>query len=316
MVCDGCQEIARGVSLLEQPGDEPAKPQRNLLHGQRRTHAPHASHADPEQPAQRHEGGVIRRQSGRHLRRRIEDQDQHERQASAIATGEQAEDERSHGPEGQSDGNRQRNISVGLLKIPRDGGQAEDHQEVVEGVERPPEEAGSHRRPVVRRRGACGQRRRGVRGGTHCHKCTKRASVPESLTPISAANMDLRVMTTQLLDPALLADPREATEFITNILQASTEYSIIGKGLDGTILLWNEGARRLYGYEPEEVVGKANADILHAPEDVATGKPEEVREAVLRDGSWEGVMERLRKDGRRFMARVVITPRHDAAGTQ
>ncbi len=49
-------------------------------------------------------------------------------------------------------------------------------------------------------------------------------------------------MTTQLLDPALLADPREATEFITNILQASTEYSIIGKGLDGTILLWNEGA--------------------------------------------------------------------------
>src|SRR5260370_15872534 len=90
----------------------------------------------------------------------------------------------------------------------------------------------------------------------------------------------------------------------------------MGKGMDGTILLWNEGARRLYGYEPDEVIGKANADILHTPEDVATGKPEEIREAALRDGSWEGSIEHLRKDGRRFMARVVITPRHDASGKQ
>src|SRR5437773_7183479 len=100
-------------------------------------------------------------------------------------------------------------------------------------------------------------------------------------------------------------ETRESLEFITNVLQSSTEYSIIGKDVDGTILLWNEGARRLYGYEPDEVVGKANADILHTPEDVATGKPEEIREAALRDGSWEGNIERLGKDGRRFMARVV-----------
>src|SRR5260370_36932212 len=90
----------------------------------------------------------------------------------------------------------------------------------------------------------------------------------------------------------------------------------MGKGMDGTILLWNEGARRLYGYEPDEVVGKANADILHTPEDVATGKPEEIREAALRDGSGEGSIEHLRKDGRRFMARVVTTPRHEPSGKQ
>src|SRR5438309_2271811 len=117
-------------------------------------------------------------------------------------------------------------------------------------------------------------------------------------------------------DSSILATPQDSLDFITNVLQASTEYSIIGKGMDGTIVLWNEGARRLYGYEPDEVVGKANADILHTPEDVATGKPEEIREAALRDGSWEGVIERLRKDGRRFMARVVMTPRHDATGKQ
>jgi PAS domain S-box-containing protein len=40
---------------------------------------------------------------------------------------------------------------------------------------------------------------------------------------------------------------------------------VIGKDLEGKILLWNEGARRLYGYEPEEVVGRANSSILHVP---------------------------------------------------
>src|ERR1051326_3595917 len=123
-------------------------------------------------------------------------------------------------------------------------------------------------------------------------------------------------MSEKLFDSSILASTQDSLDFITNVLQASTEYSIIGKGMDGTILLWNEGARRLYGYEPDEVVGQANADILHTPEDVATGKPEEIREAAMRDGSWEGSVERLRKDGRRFMARVVMTPRHDAAGRQ
>ena len=72
-------------------------------------------------------------------------------------------------------------------------------------------------------------------------------------------------MPDKLFDSSILATPQDSLDFITNVLQASTEYSIIGKGMDGTIVLWNEGARRLYGYEPDEVVGKANADILHTP---------------------------------------------------
>ncbi len=42
-------------------------------------------------------------------------------------------------------------------------------------------------------------------------------------------------------------EPDDAVAFVETILQASTEYSIIGKDLDGTIVLWNSGARRLYG---------------------------------------------------------------------
>ncbi|MBI1880234.1 MAG: PAS domain S-box protein, partial [Chloroflexi bacterium] len=118
----------------------------------------------------------------------------------------------------------------------------------------------------------------------------------------------------KLFDNAIVGNAQEAVDFITNILESSTEYSIIGKDLDGKILLWNEGARRLYGYEPEEVVGKLNSSILHTPEDVAAGKPQEILAAAMREGKWEGTLTRLRKNGDRFTARVVITPRRDATG--
>src|SRR2546427_8312527 len=121
-------------------------------------------------------------------------------------------------------------------------------------------------------------------------------------------------MRSNLFDSSILATAQQAVEFVANILESSTEYSIIGKDLDGKILLWNEGARRLYGYEPEEVVGKANSSILHVPEDVASGKPRELLDAALRDGKWEGTIHRRRKNGEQFTARVVITPRRDSTG--
>ena len=121
-------------------------------------------------------------------------------------------------------------------------------------------------------------------------------------------------MRARLFDSSVLGTLQEAMDFVTNILESSTEYSIIGEDLDGDIILWNEGARRLYGYEPEEVVGKANSTILYAPEDVAAGKPGEILQAALRDGKWEGTLPRYRRNGERFTARVVITPRRDASG--
>src|SRR6185437_4698128 len=92
----------------------------------------------------------------------------------------------------------------------------------------------------------------------------------------------------RLFDQQIVGSAEQALDFIGNILESSTEYSVIGKDLDGKILLWNEGARRLYGYEPEEVVGRANSSILHTPEDVAAVKPQELLETALKTGKWEG----------------------------
>jgi len=83
-------------------------------------------------------------------------------------------------------------------------------------------------------------------------------------------------VSSSLFDSSILATAQQAVEFVSSILESSTEYSVIGKDLDGKILLWNEGARRMYGYEAEEVVGKLNSEVLHTPEDVAVGKPREI----------------------------------------
>src|ERR1700683_3685228 len=108
-------------------------------------------------------------------------------------------------------------------------------------------------------------------------------------------------MATKLFDSSFVGDNLEDVRaFLVNILQSSTDNSFIGKGLDGTILLWNEGARRLYGYEAGDLLGQARSDILYTPEDIAAGRPREIMEAALRDGRWEGVLTRVRKDGRRF----------------
>jgi diguanylate cyclase (GGDEF)-like protein/PAS domain S-box-containing protein len=111
--------------------------------------------------------------------------------------------------------------------------------------------------------------------------------------------------------------PRNETqtvEFVASVLESSTVYSMIGTDLEGNIVLWNEGARRIYGYERDQVAGRENASILHTPEDVANGLPQELRSLSLTNGKWEGTIERCRKNGQRFTARVVMTPRLDDAG--
>jgi PAS domain S-box-containing protein len=118
----------------------------------------------------------------------------------------------------------------------------------------------------------------------------------------------------KLFDSSIVSTAQQAVVFITNILESSTEYSVIAKDLEGKILLWNEGARRLYGYEPDEVVGRANSSMLHVPEDVAAGVPTQIMRTALETGKWEGTMPRQRKNGERFTARLVITPRRDPAG--
>jgi PAS domain S-box-containing protein len=105
----------------------------------------------------------------------------------------------------------------------------------------------------------------------------------------------------------------EQVAFLKTILESSTEYSIVAKDLNGTILAWNEGARRIYGYKSEDVIGKS-AFILHHPDDVASGRAQAILDQVKESGKWSGELRRVRKNGSVFTALVTITLRHAADG--
>ena len=121
---------------------------------------------------------------------------------------------------------------------------------------------------------------------------------------------DLAYCIANLRRGAKLAETRA---LLDNILQSSTKYSIIGEDLDRRILFWNEGARRNYGYSADEIIGKS-LDILHTPESLASGVFDRLVETVRNKGIVEGEFERVRKDGTRFPAQVVVTHLNDASG--
>jgi PAS domain S-box-containing protein len=113
--------------------------------------------------------------------------------------------------------------------------------------------------------------------------------------------------------PRASAGSNEQFELIRTILESSTEYSIIATDPEGVILLWNEGAQRLYGYEPSEIIGKPKS-VLYREEDVLSGLPREMMDGARKDGKWTGWITRVRKDGSEFTARVALSGRRGPDG--
>ena len=111
----------------------------------------------------------------------------------------------------------------------------------------------------------------------------------------------------------IMRDFIETRNFLDNILQSSIKYSIIGKDLNQSIVSWNEGARRNYRYTAEEIVGK-NSQLLHTPEDIESGAVEKLLATAYERGLAEGEFQRVRKDGFRFWASLVVTRRNDVVG--
>jgi PAS domain S-box-containing protein len=122
---------------------------------------------------------------------------------------------------------------------------------------------------------------------------------------------EVQTRQSHLFESAVAGDAPAALEFINNILQSSTDYAIIGSDLQGVVVLWNDGARRLYGYDAATVIGKAHVSILHTPEDVADGAPARILKLATREGKWEGTFESVRRDLSRFMTRTIVTPLRD-----
>jgi PAS domain S-box-containing protein len=112
------------------------------------------------------------------------------------------------------------------------------------------------------------------------------------------------------LAPSLTSESAGLYQLLVESVQ---DYAIFVLDPLGRVLSWNAGAKRLKGYTREEILGK-HFSIFYPPEDIAAGKPEWELETAGRDGRLEDEGWRLRKDGTRFWANVVITALRDDSG--
>src|SRR3954471_21716656 len=98
------------------------------------------------------------------------------------------------------------------------------------------------------------------------------------------------------------------------LIDAVVDYAIYMIGIDGQVLSWNSGARRLKGYEPEEIIGKPFSNF-YTPEDREAGVPARALKVARDEGRFLAEGWRVRKDGTRFWASVVIDAIKDEQGT-
>src|SRR5205823_2353559 len=110
-----------------------------------------------------------------------------------------------------------------------------------------------------------------------------------------------------------MAGRRVAEERLRLLVGSVRDYAIYMVDPAGYVKSWNAGAERIKGYAPPEILGQHFARFF-TPEDVAAGRPAAVLHAAATEGRYEEENWRLRKDGSRFWADVVITAVRDERG--
>ena len=106
---------------------------------------------------------------------------------------------------------------------------------------------------------------------------------------------------------------RESEERFRLVVDAVSDYAIFMLDPSGNVASWNRGAERIEGYKANEIVGR-HFSCFYPPEDLQNGKPARELERALAEGHYEEEAWRIRKDGSRFWANVVITALKDGAG--
>ena len=97
------------------------------------------------------------------------------------------------------------------------------------------------------------------------------------------------------------------------LVQGVRDYAIYMLDRDGRVANWNAGAAAIKGYTAEEIIGQ-HFSLFYTPEDRANGEPERALAAALDEGQYEREAWRVKKDGTRFWASVVIDPIYDDHG--
>lgn len=106
---------------------------------------------------------------------------------------------------------------------------------------------------------------------------------------------------------------RENEQRFRLLIDAVKDYAIMSLDANGIVTSWNAGAQRLKGFSAEEIIGQ-NSSRFYSREDVEQGKPEEELRLAAAAGNLEDQGWRVRKDGSKFWAEVVISALRDSGG--
>lgn len=118
-------------------------------------------------------------------------------------------------------------------------------------------------------------------------------------------------VTRDLSDRKQGEDDRERFRLFIESVQ---DYAMFILDPSGHVATWNHGAERIKGYSADEIIGR-HFSTFYPKHDVDSGKCDHELEVATRAGRFEDEGWRLRKDGTRFWANVIITAMHDTAGT-
>ncbi|MBX5101109.1 PAS domain S-box protein [Rhizobium lentis] len=106
---------------------------------------------------------------------------------------------------------------------------------------------------------------------------------------------------------------RQSEEQFRRLVQGVSDYAIYMLDPDGNVSSWNFGAERIKGYRPDEIIGR-HFSTFYTPEDRAAGLPEKALRVARAEGRFEREGWRVRKDGSRFWASVVVDAIRDEEG--
>ena len=106
----------------------------------------------------------------------------------------------------------------------------------------------------------------------------------------------------------------ESAELFRLLVDRVRDYAIFALDTTGHVLSWNEGAQRLKGWSANEIIGR-HFSTFYPDYDIATGKPAWELKVAIREGRFEDEGWRIRKDGSRMWANVIITALFDDDGT-
>ncbi|MFT3880609.1 MAG: PAS domain S-box protein [Gemmatales bacterium] len=135
-------------------------------------------------------------------------------------------------------------------------------------------------------------------------------NAPEG-TPLTMTGVSLDITDRRQAEEKL----RGSEERYRTLVEQVKEHAIFGTDIQGRATTWNEGVRKVLGFEESEFIGKDIVNTIFTPEDMESGAARRELEKAAASGSASDDRWMRRKDGTRFWAAGITTARRDEAGT-